>query len=260
LLLHDLYEGIPPGGDQSELRRRESNITSAVIERLTTADYGVVSLADQLGHAAGGGHLRLWSRQPAEEGVFERLGIGGGPATALADRTFHLAVENGGATKVDFFVKARVRQDVHLTRSGTALVDTIVELDDQAPDGAPPSYQLGPDQAGTTHAPGDYRAWLLLWAPAGSTQPEGVPESGLVLAQRFAAVAAGRHYTLTLPETVIPHAVRNGRVDLRLVPQPRLDTVPLEVDLTTDGWHVDGPTSWRGPWDRVVRVGWQVHR
>ena len=255
-LLHELYEGIPVGGDRTRLREREANITNAVIERLTSADYGVLTLAEELGTAAAGGHLRLWSRVATEERAFEHLGIGGGPATKAAARTFHLAVQNRSATKVDYYVKPRVHQAVHINTSGTATVTTTVEIENQAPVGAPPSYQLGPDA--TIRNAGDYLAWVLLWSPAGSTVAGGVVESGLVLRHHVLPVDAGARVTFTWPVTVIPDAVRNGRFDLRLVPQPRLEPVPLQVDLTADGWEITGPQSWQGPWDRVVQLSWQV--
>lgn len=257
-LLHELYDGIRVGGDRTRLRQREANITTAVISQLTTADYGVLALAEELGAAAGGGHIRLWSRVAAEEKAFEHSGIGGGPATSLPDRTIHLAVENRSATKVDYYVKPTVHLAVHLTTSGTAIVRTTVELDNQAPVGAAPSYQLGPDASIRTA--GEYLAWVLQWGPAGSTQPGGVAESGLVVSQHVVTVTPGSRVRLTLPDMVIPDAVRDGRLDLRLVPQPRLDPMPIDVVLTTDGWGVAGSRTWSGAWDRVVHLSWRVHR
>jgi hypothetical protein len=258
VLLHDLYDGLPPGLDQSGRREQLGEVTKAVIARITGADQDPVALGRELGTAATGGHLRLWSAAAAEEDVFERTGLGGAPGAIDADRTFHLAVENRTATKLDYYVKPSVRQDVQLSPQGTAVVRTTVVVDNQAPVGAPPSYQLGPDGF-VSSAPGDYLAWLLLWGPAGSMQAAGTQESGLVLSQQVADVVAGQRREVSF-ETVVPHAVRHGRLELRLVPQARLEPMNLQVGLRAPGWHVDGPKSWTGPWNQVRVFSWKLSR
>ena len=59
-------------------------------------------------------------------------------------------------------------------------------------------------------------------------------------------------------ETIIPRAVRGGRLQLRLVPQPRLQTVRLDVTLDAPAWQVEGPATWAGPWDRVRTLTWEL--
>jgi len=257
ILLHDLYEGEPPYSDSIDRRERLGEVTKAVIDRLTSGTTDAVALGLELGEAAKGGHFRLWSQFEEEERVLESTGLGGGPATSNPDRTFHVTVQNRTATKLDYYVKPSVRQEVELTPQGTAIVRTTVVIDNRAPVGAQPSYQLGPDAF--TKNPGDYLAWLLLWGPRGSMQRGSVSESGLELSQHVVEVAAGGRREITF-ETVIPQAVRDGRLELRLVPQARLEPVPLEVRLNAPGWKVDGPLVWQGPWDRVRTVGWDLRR
>lgn len=257
VLLHDLYQGVPFSGDQTGRRERLGDVTRAVIERLTTGAVDAVALGRELGDAAKGLHLRLWSAMSEEEEVFERTGLGGGPAVTRPDRTFHLAVQNRTATKLDYFVKPSVRQDIDLTKQGTLIVRTTVTVDNQAPAGqTTPSYQLGPDQF--MKKPGDYLAWVLLWGPAGSRQLQGgVGESGLNLSQFVAEIPAGERREVVF-QTVIPDAVRDGRVELRLVPQPRLEAMPLEVRFNADGWKTGGAASWQGRWDRVLSFAWDA--
>jgi hypothetical protein len=217
-----------------------------------------VAIGRALGDAAQGGHLRLWSAEAAEEDVFERTGLGGGPATKDADRTFHLAVQNRTASKLDYFVKPSVRQDVQLTPQGTAVVRTTVVIENQAPTNTRPSYQFGP--GASTGKPGDYLAWVLLWAPAGSRQLQGgVAESGLNLSQFVVAVPAGERREVTF-ETIVGGAVRDGELHLRLVPQARLEPMPLSVMLRTEGGRSVGgsPATWQGAWDRVRNFTWKV--
>jgi hypothetical protein len=259
ILLHDQYDGLLPNGNTVERRERLGEVTRGVVDKLTAGSYDAVALGKELGDAAEGGHLRLWSQTATEEDVFARTGLGGGPATAGADRTFHVAVENGTASKLDYYVKPSVRQVVDVTPAGSAVVRTTVVVDNQAPVGAAPSYQLGPDGVRQS-GPGDYIAWLLLWGPAGSTQQGSITESGLQLSQYFVDVPAGQRRELTF-ESVVPHAVRDGRLTVRLVPQPRAEPVDLTVQVQGSGWHFGGgPTTWHGPWAKTFSLTWSASR
>lgn len=258
VLLHDLYQGLGTGDDQGPRKERLAEVSAAVIARLTGGALNAVTLGREFANAAAGGHLRLYSTNGAEQPVFERRGLGGGPATSHPDRTFHLAVENRTASKLDYYVKPRVRQDVKLGPGGDATVTTTVSIDNQAPAGAAPSYQLGPDGQ-NSKVPGEYLAWVLLWAPLGSTQQQSVVESGLHLQQSTVLVGPGTTRDVVF-ETVIPRAVRAGRLDLRLVPQSRLEPVPLEVRVSATGWHLGGERRWVGAWDRTVSLSWSAKR
>jgi hypothetical protein len=136
-------------------------------------------------------------------------------------------------------------------------VRTTVVLDNQAPAGAKPSYQFGP--AANSGKPGDYLAWVVLWGPEGSRQLQnGVEESGLNLSQFVVSVPAGEKREVTF-QTVVPDAVRDGRLTLRLVPQARLEPMPLSVTLTAKGRSVSGtPANWLGAWDRVEDFRWTL--
>jgi hypothetical protein len=258
LLLHDFYQGLGPTSDTTIRRERLGDVVAAMVARLTTGRHDAVTLGRELGDGAAGGHLRLWSATGTEEDVFQRTGLGGGPALRQADRTFHVAVQNRTATKLDYYVKPSVHQDVELSKEGTATVRTTVTLDNTAPIQTAPSYQLGPDRF--TQKPGDYLAWVLLWGPAGSTQSSGgVQESGLNLAQRIVDVGAAQSRTVTF-ETVIPNAVRDGKLQLRLVPQPRLEPVAIDLKLSAPGWRVSDDLIWKGVLDKVQTVTWRVDR
>jgi len=254
VLLHDQYEGLAPTDSQAPRRERLGDLTRGVIDRLTVGSRDTVGLGRELGEAAAGGHFRLWSPIPDEENAFERTGLGGGPATIDADRTFHLAVENRTATKLDYYVQPTVRQEVRFGGRNDVFVRTTVAIDNSSPPG-PPSYQLGPDQF--MAGPGDYSAWVLLWGPDGAQQPGSTKESGLALSQAIQPVGPGGHVEVVF-DTLIPNAVRDGRLTLRLVPQSRLRPVDLSVTLDPTGRTVSGPTSWRGPWDRTRTLTWQV--
>jgi hypothetical protein len=255
IVLHDLYEGLPPISDQSGRKEQLSDLMRAVLDRVATGTRDPFVLGRELGDAARGGHFRLWSARSEEEEAFQRTGLGGGPAGQSADRTFHLAVQNRTATKLDYYVKPSFRQEVRLLRNGDLTVRTTAVVDNRAPVDAAPSYALGPDQ--NMSRPGEYLAWLMQWAPAGSLPP-AVQESRLALTHHVVIVPPGTRQELTFQEVRIPQAVRDGRVDLRLVPQARLEPADLEVRFVAPGWDVTGPTNWRGAWDRTLNLRWEV--
>ena len=97
-------------------------------------------------------------------------------------------------------------------------------------------------------------------ATLNATQDASVPESGLQLTQTVLLVSAGQTAQAATVTTVIPNAVRDGRLDLRLVPQPRLNPSQVTVTLDAPGWHVDGSRTRRVTWDRVQRLSWAVTR
>lgn len=257
VLLHDLY-GSVPAGRQDLRHERLADVTAAVFDRFAAADLDAVALGRALARAAAGGHLWLYSAHPGEQRAFLRSGLGAGPAQAMADRTFHAAVQNRTATKLDYYVGVEVRQRVRLTRLGTAIVTTTIAVDNGAPVGAAPSYQLGPDGY-FTRRPGEYWAWVLLWGPRGATQLGAVAESGLLVSQDVVKVEAGERREVQV-QTIIPAAVRGGELLLRWVPQPRLSPVRLEVRVDAPGWRLGAPATWRGQLDRTVVLRWPVRR
>lgn len=258
VILHDLYNSFP---DNQQVVRKEllSEVVTEVVNRLAMGSFDPLPLAQQLATSAAGGHLKVWSDVAPEEAELEKVGLGGGPGVTDADRTFHLAVENRNATKVDYYVKTALEQQVTITKVGAAIIHSTIVVYNGAPVGAAPSYQLGPDRLGTTE-PGEYWAWVLLWAPAGSDQPLGVPESGLELTQTVVPrIYAGQTAEVTFV-TVIDNAVQHGRLNLRYVPQPRLTPPALSVTIDAPGWNVGGKATFAGSWDRTINLTWSLSR
>jgi hypothetical protein len=255
VLLHDLYNAFP---DNQQLARKQvlSAVVTDVVGRMSAGSFDPLPLAEQLASAAAGGHLRIWSDVSHEETTLEQVGLGGGPAAIDPSRTFHLAVENRDASKVDFYVQTQTAQQVTITSAGTAIVQTTVSVMNGAPVGAAPSYQLGPDHVSATE-PGEYIAWVLLWGPNGSQQGLAVPESGLELSQTILKTFAGQTMSVKF-YTVIPHAVQNGKLNLRYVPQPRLYPPLLSVTVSAPGWRMGGPATWSGNWSRTMTLTWTL--
>ena len=61
-------------------------------------------------------------------------------------------------------------------------------------------------------------------------------------------------------QTVLPKAVKDGVVQLRFVPQPRLQPADVTLKLDAPGWTVGSPASVQFTWDRVRVVSWTVAR
>lgn len=257
VLLKRLYDGIPVTDLRRFRKERLGDVAGAVVDQLTEGTHDAVALGRSLGDAAAGGHLRLWSRVADEERVFERSGLGGGPATKQADRTFHVAFQNATGAKLDYYVRTKTKLDVTLTEANTAVVRATVTARNTAPNG-PPSYQLGPDRV-LQKEPGEYFSNVYFWGPKGGQQPGGVLESNLLLSWDIMRVPAGKEGSLTF-QTVIPNAVRDGRLELRFVPQPRLHPPELTVSLKAPGWRVDGAMTVTPRWDRTTTVGWGVRK
>jgi hypothetical protein len=258
VILHDLYDSFPVS---QQVVRKEllSEVVTEVVNRLSAGSFDPLPLAQQLATAADGGHMRVWSGDSLEETTLERVGLGGGPGVVQADRTFHLAVENRNATKLDYYVKTAAEQQVTITSNGTAIVRTTVVVYNGAPLGAKPSYQLGPDGFSTTQ-PGEYWAWVLLWGPSGANQPESVPESGLQVSQTILERIFAGQTRQTVFITVIPNAVRDGKLQLRYVPQARLTPPALSVTIQAPGWKIGGKPTFAGSWNRTINLTWDMHR
>lgn len=258
VLLHELYGDFPRLREQAERREVLGRVAEALVARMANGSYDAVLLGGELATAAAAGHLRLWSADRGEDEAFQRQGLGGRPGGRRPDRTIHLSVQNATATKLDYFVRPRVEMEVSVTPSGAAVIDTEVVVANTAPPDPAPSYQFGPDGFSQARA-GQYIARVYFWGPHGAVQPGSVEESGLRLSQEPTSVDPGQERSVRF-RTVIPYAVRNGRLELRLVPQPRLEATGLHLRLSAPGWDVTGASQRRPVWDRVLTLSWGLRR
>ena len=255
ILLHDLYTGAP-AAPQNARRDLNSAVATAVVDALTPRHVDVAALAHTLAADVAGRHLILWDARPSDEATLVRYGASGAIDTVAPDRAFHVAVENAGANKLDYYVRVSVHQDVKVSAAGSATVDTAVTLDNRAPAGQPPSYQLGPDDK-TSFISGQYVANVYLWGPRGSTQIDSLAESGLRVSETSIAVLAQHQATVHFT-TTIAGAVTVGRLSLTYIPQPRLDPITFTADVSAPDWAVVGPRKRTGSLTRTTTVTWQL--
>ena len=234
ILLDQLYQGLPPGSAQGARREELAAVASAVFHQLGVGKVDVVALARTLATEAAGRHLQIWDRVPGYEHTISELGASGDIDTADPTRTFHVAVENATATKLDYYVDVAISDTVTISANGNATVDTAVTLKNHAPAGQPASYQLGPDGI-NSQVSGEYVGRVLLWAPRNSVQTGSLKESGLQLAPEIdLPVMPGQSATANF-ETTIPNAIFGDKLQLVFEPQPRLTPESLKIRIVASG-------------------------
>jgi hypothetical protein len=254
LLLNDQYVGQV----NTSLRREQlSDVVAAVIARIQASSLNTTSLIRSLGDAAAGGHAWVTSADADNQRALERAGLSGRPGRVHANRTIHVAVQNGSGSKMDWFVDPKVDVNVSVTPDGTAVVRTKVTMPNTAPVPTPPSEQFGPYLPGDP--PGLYRARVYFWGPTTGDQLNSVAESGLRLNFVTSEVPAGTTRSVEF-STAIPNAVRHGRLRLRFVPQPRARPIALTVEVSGLGWTVTPAGTGRREWDKTLEMAWQLHR
>jgi hypothetical protein len=256
VLLHEQYEQYPAVSLSGERHDNISAVTKAVVDALTNEHVDLAALASALATDVAGRHLMVWDENPRYQSTVAALGISGSIASAHADRTFHLAVENDTATKLDYFVRTTTTTHVRITPSGDAIVNTSVTVTNDTPARLGPTFQTGPDGI-NSFTPGQYVGRVLLWAPQGSVAPGSVAESGLELSQNQVSVLPQASQTVTFT-SLLKRAVVHGRFSLRFVPQPRLVPGTLKLELSAPGWTCTGPERVDQPLATTTSLTWQL--
>ena len=241
VILHDQYSAYLPGSAQAQRKENIAAVAQATVQRLKSEHIDLAALGSALASDVEGRHLMVWDESPRNESILTSIGASGSLDSTAPTRTFHLAVENSTGTKLDYYVQPSVNVQVQVTSNGDALVNTAVTVANTTPSGLGPSFQTGPDGI-NSFFPGQYVGRVVLWAPRGSIAPQSTPESGLRLSQTQTNVLPQQSQTISFA-TVIRHAVVNGHLMLRFVPQPRLNPMGFHLELSAPGWHVtEAPT------------------
>lgn len=258
VLLHQLYWWYPHNYQLGTRHDEVSAVATAAVQYMERHPHAVdlAFLVDQLAKATAGRHLLVWSRFPALEQAVTRFGASGS-LTADGTDVIHLATESAVAAKLDWYVHTAAIYHVDVDSNGTAYITAKIVIANTAPVHGP-HYVLGPDHI-NSFTIGQYVGRLDLWFPRGSVSPDGLPESGLVLARAEIDVLAGHKETLLLYDDV-PHAVRDGRFQLQFIPQSTIWPQVVKVVFDAPGWSSSGPRTTvftlRG--DRTLR--WQLSR
>ena len=253
LLLDQLYQQYPKGS-QTARKDELAAVATATINKISSEHVDLAALAHVLADEVAGRHLLLYDIQPSLQTILTQYGASGAVDTTDPTHSFHLAVENATATKLDYFTATAIRQRVVVLPSGAADVFTTVTVTNHAPSGHAPSYQLGPDNF-ASHVSGQYIGIAYFWGPAGSVQVNSTAESGLRVSSANLNILAGHHQTVTF-STVIPRAVVNGAIQLHWIPQPTFRPQKLAITVAGQGITVGGPTIKRTKLTRSLTWTW----
>jgi Protein of unknown function (DUF4012) len=243
VLMHGLYLLYPKGYEQGRRHDEVAAVASAAVHYMKGKHhhYDLANLVDQLAKAARGRHLLVWSRFPVLEQAVENFGASGS-LDAQGPDTIHLAIESAVAAKLDWYVHTAAIYDVTVDEFGNAFIKITIGVANTAPSGCIPHYVCGPDHINSS-VRGQYVARLDLWLPRGSIPiGGGLQESGLVLARQTVDLRPGHHQLLVL-EAFVPHAVRDGAMSLRFIPQSSLTPQHIKVTFAAPNWSVSGPSS-----------------
>jgi hypothetical protein len=241
LLLNQAYQGLTVNDSQAGRRELIASVVKAAINKMKTEHVDLDAFANALAYDVSGRHLMVWSDVPKDEAGLVAVNAAGTLDATLPGRSIHVAVENSTADKLDYLVAVSMAVKVTVDPQGGALVNTTVKVFNFAQVGHAPSYQYGPDGV-NAFTPGQYGARIFYWGPTGAQVPGAVSESGLQLAQSHFSLLPGQRNQVTF-STYIPHAVVNGQLQLRLIPQARLIPDRLKIQLSAPGWSVQGSRS-----------------
>jgi hypothetical protein len=258
IFLHDQYAIYPAGSAQADRHDNVSAVIKAVVNRMKTEHVDLAALANALATDVAGRHLIVWDEVPTFESTIRYLGASGSLDSTQADRTFHVAVENATATKLDYYVEESMNAHVKVTASGQADVTTVVTVHNDTPAGLGPTFQTGPDGI-NSHIPGQYVGRVLYWAPTGSTGTRSIKESGLLLSSNQVSVLPQQSQSVTFT-TVIRHAVVHGKLQLRFIPQSRLVPPDLRIEVSAPGWQVGGASNVVQPLPTTTDFTWNLSR
>jgi hypothetical protein len=136
-------------------------VSADVIGRFLAIDGKGLARIRALATAIGGGHLLVYSDDPAFGSALEVAGADGGfPATGAGDLA-SVTINNGSGNKVDFYLERHVRYEAVLAPDGHVRSTLEVDLRNEAPTRGPPRYVLGPFVEGL--GPGDALPFVTGW-------------------------------------------------------------------------------------------------
>lgn len=254
VLLHDQYlrlTGTPRQNFLVDLARAVfSHLTNSVLP-------GPATLARDLGPAAAGRHIQLYSNDSGEERFFGAIDSSGAMAPVRGD-FLELATHNFSLDKGDWYLTRDLNYSVRYDQATGAVNATLrVLIHNSAPTQGEPAYVLG----GSVTPPGYDKQWVNIYTPLSlasarsGTAPlsmAGGRELSRHVYSAFLTVPAGGSVTLTMQ--LYGFLDRSGPYRLTVGYQPAPHPDGLTVSLESAG---SSPAGASGPgrgrtWNRSM--------
>jgi hypothetical protein len=248
-------------------------IATAVLERFLAMDGRGLQRIRAMGDAIGGGHLQIYSTDPAFQEALETSGAAGSFAAPSDDADLvGVSVVNGSASKVDYYASRAIDLSVSLGGEHEALGDMTITIGNDAPTKGQPRYVIGPylDELSA----GDQLPFISAWCTAPcdliGARRDGQEhlvvtgaENGLVFFRDYRAIAAGDEGSFNVrwhAQDAWSGDRWEGRYRLVVPSQPTVEPTEATVRIvappgssiswTSQPMSVDGGTAtWSGTLD-----------
>jgi hypothetical protein len=243
-LLHGNYLRFPTLDDRFSRRDAQGSVATAVFAAMNERKFSLTKLAAVLSDAAKGRHLQAWSRDPAEQKLWEQLGADGG----LDGHQLGVLVTNVSANKLDWFIDPSIdiRSEPQSGFDGFTRVHMKLTIANptRAPSDTSPQIEGGsPPYVG----PGDHRAYILFYLPTSAVDIRNSDPGFTTIGNDGAATVTGLFLTVGAGATKtinVDFSLPTADAIVELLPSSRLrperytingvtvtDAVPIKVPL-----------------------------
>jgi hypothetical protein len=270
---NEAYDLFRTGAERKEVL---GAVASGVFSRFLSDEGRGISRVRALVDAASGGHLLIYSNDPAMRTAVEDAGVSGALAAPPGD-ALSVVVNSGSGSKIDYYADRSIDYAVVLEPSGAASATTTVTIDNTAPDSGLPAYVIGPFP-GVGKAGENISLVNVYCAPgcegyAPEQNGEPVPvrvgsELGFPWYQDFPTIPSGESAAFSLRTAltgVWEGDASSGTYRLTFLGQPTIRPTTLRVSLTVPpGMHVtttsvpmkiSGRTAvWQGQPGRTITI------
>lgn len=154
--------------DPAARKRFLIHIATQVVAALLNRPHNLTDLLRALAHTVSGGHLLVWSSNPAQESELSTTPVAGvlpqtpGPFAELV-------VNNASGTKLDYYLDRSVSYTLGACHQGSRASVVQVRLTNGAPATGLPAY-VGDrmDEPAKTHVRGSNKLWVSVYAAVGA--------------------------------------------------------------------------------------------
>jgi hypothetical protein len=244
-LLHQNYLTFGTSEARFDRYDAQSKVATAIFAAMNERTFSIPGVAAVLTDAAKGRHLQAWSRDAAEQVLWEKLGADG----AIDAHRLGVFATNVSANKLDFFLDPKIEITTRPLGTDRTRVHLSVTINNprRAPNDTSPYIEGG--EAGYVAA-GDHRSYVLFYLPNAAYDIGNASPGFVTGGSDGPATVAGLIYIIPQGETrsvAIDFTVPNSDTGVELLPSARLrpeqftingriftDAVPVKVSLQPD--------------------------